>query len=84
MIQEVRKHPDWNHILSVAVNQSFQHAPHPNWKASFVTDGPRNTPGDAIQFAEELGVNTISPDGATHPTARNKSFQLPYSDVARG
>jgi hypothetical protein len=41
---------------SVAVNQSFQHAPYPNWKASFVTDGPRNTPGDAIQFAEELGA----------------------------
>jgi hypothetical protein len=55
ILEEVRKHPDWSHILSVSVNNSFKPAPHPNWEATFVTDGPRNTPSAAIQFAEGLG-----------------------------
>jgi len=56
IMQELRKHPDWGHVLSVSVEPSGQQAPHPNWRAAFVADGERSTPGAAIQFAEILGA----------------------------
>jgi len=43
-------------VLSVSVEPSGQQAPHPNWRAAFVADGERSTPGAAIQFAEILGA----------------------------
>jgi hypothetical protein len=55
IMDEVRKHPNWSHVLSVSVDPSFQEAPHPNWMASFVVDGERSA-GAAIQFAEQLGA----------------------------
>jgi hypothetical protein len=54
IMQEVLKHPDWSHVLSVGVDQSYKQTPRPNWMASFTTDGGRSA-GAAIQFAEALG-----------------------------
>jgi hypothetical protein len=55
IMQEVRKHPDWSHVLDVAITQSVQTAPHhANWSVGFTCDGPRMAPGEAFQFAREL------------------------------
>ena len=56
IMDEVRKHPDWSHVLSVSVEPSGQQPPHPTWVANFVADGERSTPGAAIQFAQGLAA----------------------------
>jgi hypothetical protein len=53
IMQEVRRHPDWSHVMSVSVDPSYQQAPHPTWIAGFITDGARSA-GAAIQFAQGL------------------------------
>lgn len=55
IMREVRKHPDWSHVLSVSIEPSHQAAPHPNWRASFVADGGRSASA-AIQFTDALGA----------------------------
>ena len=57
IMQEVRKHLDWSHVLDVAITQSVHTAPHhANWSVGFVCDGPSIVPGEAFQFARELSV----------------------------
>ncbi|KJC43947.1 hypothetical protein UP09_16500 [Bradyrhizobium sp. LTSP885] len=51
--EEVRKHPDWSHILDVSIDASHRPAPQANWLANFVTDGPR-TAGAALPFVQRL------------------------------
>jgi len=56
IMQEVRKHPDWSHVLGVTVTPIAQAAPHhANWSVAFVADGPRIAPSEAFQFARKLG-----------------------------
>jgi hypothetical protein len=51
IMYEVRRHPEWNHILSVTITELHQAAPHhPNCDAAFTMDGPR-----------------VAPEGASHP-----------------
>lgn len=55
IMQEVRKHPDWSHVLDVAITQNVQTAPdHSNWSVAFTRDDLRAVPGEAFQFANEL------------------------------
>jgi hypothetical protein len=52
---EVKKHPDWNDIMSVAITRPVQSAAHhPNWDAAFTMDGQRVAPEEAFGFVNEL------------------------------
>lgn len=55
IMQEVRKHPEWSHVVDVAITQSVQTGPHhANWSVGFTCEGPRMAPGEAFQLAREL------------------------------
>lgn len=55
IMQEVRKHPDWGHVLDVTVTPTPRSASHlVNWNAGFTCEGPRMVPGAAMQMAHEL------------------------------
>jgi hypothetical protein len=55
IMEEVRKHPDWNDIMDVAIIPAIQSTPHhPNWDGAFTMDGPRVAPERAFRFVREL------------------------------
>ena len=55
IMDEVRKHPDWDDIVDVAIIQSIRSAPHhPNWDGAFTMAGQRIAPERAFRFVTEL------------------------------
>jgi hypothetical protein len=50
IMHEVRRHPEWNDILSVTITKRTQAVPHhPNWDAAFTMHGPRVAPEGAFR-----------------------------------
>lgn len=55
IMQEVRKHSDWSHVMDAVILPNIGAAPHQaNWKAGFTIDGPRTVPTEAEQIARVL------------------------------
>jgi hypothetical protein len=55
IMHEVRRHPEWNDILSVSVSRRSRAASHdPNWDAAFTMDGPRVAPEGAFRLVTNL------------------------------
>jgi hypothetical protein len=52
---EVRRHPEWNDILSLTITQRTQaDLHHPNWDAAFTMHGPRVAPEGAFRLITNL------------------------------
>ena len=55
IMHEVRRHPEWNNILSVTITKRTQTAPHhPNWDAASTMHGPRVAPEGAFRLIGNL------------------------------
>jgi hypothetical protein len=55
IMHEVRKHPDWSHVLSVAITEIVRTSvDHANWTATFLADGARHTPSAARELVIAL------------------------------
>jgi hypothetical protein len=55
IMHEVRRHPEWNDILSVTITKRTQAEPyHPNWDAAFTMHGPRVAPEGALRLITNL------------------------------
>lgn len=55
IMEEVRKHPDWNHVQGAVILPNIGAAlHHANWKAGFTVAGSRIVPAEAEQFARVL------------------------------
>jgi hypothetical protein len=52
---EVRRHPEWNDVLSVTITRRTQAvAHHPNWDAAFTMHSPRVAPEGAFRLITNL------------------------------
>jgi len=55
IMHEVRRHPEWNDILSLTITQRTQaDLHHPNWDAAFTMHGPRVAPEGAFRLITNL------------------------------
>ena len=55
IMHEVRRHPEWNDILSLTITKRTQaHLHHPNWDAAFTMHGPRVAPEGAFRLITNL------------------------------
>ena len=56
IMHEVRRHPEWNHILSVTITErtSGRLRTIPNWDAAFTMHGPRVAPEGAFRLITNL------------------------------
>jgi hypothetical protein len=55
IMHEVRRHPEWNDILTVTITKRTQAEPHhPNWDAAFTMHGPRVAPEGAFRLITNL------------------------------
>jgi hypothetical protein len=52
---EIRQHPEWRDVDSVAIIQKVQHASHhPNWDAAFTMNGSATPPEEAFAIVRQL------------------------------
>ncbi len=55
IMQRIREHPEWSDVVSVAITQTVQNAPHhPNWDGAFTHHGQAITPEGAFRIITEF------------------------------
>ena len=55
VLEEVRQHPECDHIIGIAIAQPPQTAPHhPNWDVAFTISGNQIPPPIAFEIAAKL------------------------------
>jgi hypothetical protein len=55
IMYEIRRHPEWNAILSVTISKRSRTGPHhPTWDAAFTMYGPRVAPEGAFRLITNL------------------------------
>jgi hypothetical protein len=54
-MQEIRKHPECQHITGVGITRPLQAAPHhPNWAPAWTVNGPKLASPIAYEIAQKL------------------------------
>ena len=52
---EIRQHPEWRDVDSIAITQKLQQASHhPNWDAAFTMNGSATPPEGAFAIVRQL------------------------------
>jgi hypothetical protein len=55
IMREVRKHPDWINVLTVAITRPRQSGPdQPNWDAAFTMNGNAPAPREAFEIVRRM------------------------------
>lgn len=55
VMQEIREHPGLHSIQGVLIERPLQQvSPSPNWRASWIVDGPASRPAEAEEIVRRL------------------------------